>query len=173
MPKYLHLFLLQHFLRSYQTDKVAYSSRYKSIDRLLSSCEYPLATRLTSTGSSPSLLTTMKPVEFPSNSESLVTVSKAHEYVWVVELHNGADNRLTGPMCDALSQALDLVETQWRDRWRPTFYDKNDTEKVNASGALILVANRKQEKFFSNGFDFPKLLKEPHFIPSKLNISSF
>ncbi|PVF93444.1 ClpP/crotonase [Serendipita vermifera] len=109
----------------------------------------------------------MQPVEFPSTLESLVTVSKAHEYVWVIELHNGADNRLTGPMCDALSQALDLVEMQWRDRWRPTFYDKNDTEKVNASGALILVANRKQQKFFSNGFEFPTLLKEPHFIPNR------
>ncbi|PVF93445.1 ClpP/crotonase [Serendipita vermifera] len=108
----------------------------------------------------------MQAIEIPSNSESLVTVTKPHEYVWCIELHNGVDNRLTHALCGALSQALDLVEGQWRDKWRPTFYDKNDTEKVNASGALILTANRKQQKFFSNGFDFPTLQREPNFVPN-------
>ncbi|KAG8766295.1 hypothetical protein FRC15_006484 [Serendipita sp. 397] len=113
------------------------------------------------------------PVQFPSgpNETPLVTVSKAHEHVWVIELHNGADNRLTEDMCvKALRPALILVETQWRDdHWRKAFYDKNDAEKKGASGALILVADRKQQKFFSNGFDFPKLLKKPHFIPNSFD----
>jgi Delta3-Delta2-enoyl-CoA isomerase len=112
-------------------------------------------------------LSTMQTVELPSNTESLVTVSKPHEYVWCIELHNGVDNRLTHALCDALSQALNLVEAQWRDKWRPTFHDKNDTKKVKASGALILIANRKQQKFFSNGFDIPTLMREPNFVPSR------
>lgn len=105
--------------------------------------------------------------EFPSGSESLITVTKEHEHVWVLEMHNGADNRLTESMCMALAAALDHVEGQWRDAWRKVFFDKNDTEKVNGHGALIIVADRKQQKFFSNGFDYPTLLKRPHFIPSK------
>jgi hypothetical protein len=108
----------------------------------------------------------MESVELPSISESLITVTKEHEHVWVIELHNGADNRLSEPMCEALAAALDLVEGQWRDRWRKAYHDKNDAEKINGHGALIIVANRKQEKFFSNGFEYPTLLKRPHFIPS-------
>ena len=109
----------------------------------------------------------MQPILLPSASNALLTISKAHEHVWVIELHNGVDNRLTEDVCvKALGPALAIVETQWRDAWRGPFYDKNDAEKVGASGALILVANRKQSKFFSNGFDYPTLLKKPHFIPS-------
>jgi Delta3-Delta2-enoyl-CoA isomerase len=108
----------------------------------------------------------MQPVELPSSSESLITVTKEHEHVWVIEMHNGADNRLTEPMCEALAAALDLVEVQWRDRWRKAYHDKNDAEKIDGHGALIIVANRKQQKFFSNGFEYPTLLKRPHFIPS-------
>lgn len=115
---------------------------------------------------SSSSTTTMQPIELPSSSESLVTVTKEHDHVWVLELHNGADNRLTEPMCLALVSALDIVESQWRDAWRPAYYDRKDTEKLNGHGALIIVADRKQQKFFSNGFDFPTLMKRPHFIPS-------
>ncbi|KAG8816852.1 hypothetical protein FRC17_000165 [Serendipita sp. 399] len=110
------------------------------------------------------------PIQLPSgpNETPLVTVSKTHEHVWVIELHNGVDNRITEDMCvRALGPALILVESQWRDNhWRKAYEDKTDGEKKIASGALIIIANRKQQKFFSNGFDFPKLLKKPHFIPN-------
>jgi Delta3-Delta2-enoyl-CoA isomerase len=108
----------------------------------------------------------MQPVQLPAGSEPLVTVSKAHEHVWVIEMHNGPDNRLTQDMCMAIIPALDVVEKSWRDAWRAASNDKGDKEKTSASGALIIVANRKQHKFFSNGFDYPTLLKRPHFIPS-------
>jgi len=108
----------------------------------------------------------MQPIQLPAGSEPLVTVSKAHEYVWVIEMHNGADNRLTKDMCMAMVPALDIVEKAWRDVWRATSADKSDKEKARASGALIITANRKQQKFFSNGFDYPTLLKHPHFIAS-------
>lgn len=73
-------------------------------------------------------------------------------------------------MCQkALGPALAIVEAQWRDAWRGPFYDKDDGEKVGGSGALILVANRKQNKFFSNGFDFPTISTKPHFIPNSFD----
>lgn len=109
----------------------------------------------------------MQPIQIPTGSEALVTVSKAHEHVWAIEMHNGSDNRLSEPMCNALGAALDIVEKAWRDVWRVAYNDKNDQEKAKGSGALIIVANRKQQKFFSNGFDYPTLLKRPHFIPSE------
>ncbi|KAG8804911.1 hypothetical protein FRC17_005832 [Serendipita sp. 399] len=107
----------------------------------------------------------MHSVQLPSPQNPLLTVSKAHEHVWVIELHSGEDNRLTEEMCvTALGPALVMVEAQWRDSWRISFNDKNDTEKRGGYGALIIVSNRTQNKFFSNGFDFQTLLTKPQFL---------
>ncbi|KAG8803802.1 hypothetical protein FRC18_007217 [Serendipita sp. 400] len=107
----------------------------------------------------------MQLVQLPSRLNPLLTVSKAHEHVWVIELHNGEDNRLTEEMCvSALGPALVMVEAQWRDSWRIPFNDKNDKEKTGGHGALIIVSNRQQNKFFSNGFDIATLMTKPQFI---------
>ncbi|KAG9050586.1 hypothetical protein FS842_011349 [Serendipita sp. 407] len=111
----------------------------------------------------------MQLVQLPSRLNPLLTVSKAHEHVWVIELHNGEDNRLTEEMCvSALGPALVMVEAQWRDSWRIPFNDKNDKEKTGGHGALIIVSNRQQNKFFSNGFDIATLMTKPQFIHSEL-----
>ena len=64
-------------------------------------------------------------------------------------MHNGADNRLTDVfLTQALKPALDTVERHWRENWRAGIAKKD--EKLT-HGAVILVGNRKQDKFFSNG----------------------
>lgn len=73
----------------------------------------------------------------------------AKQSLWVIELHNGEDNRLTAVMIDqALKPALDAVEKHWRDQWRPAQKVKG---KEGAKGALIIVGKQNQDKFFSNG----------------------
>ena len=64
----------------------------------------------------------------------------------MIELRNGVDNHLTGQVINhAIKPALDVVEKQWREQWRPA-------QKVKgAKGALIIVGKRSQDKFFSNG----------------------
>lgn len=70
--------------------------------------------------------------------------------LWVLEMHNGADSRLTDAfILQAFKPALDIVERHWRENWR-TGQAKKD-EKL-CRGALIIVGNRKQDKFFSNGW---------------------
>ena len=44
--------------------------------------------------------------------------------------------------------ALDAVERHWRDNWREAMQTKN---KDGGRGAVVIVGNRKQHKFFSNG----------------------
>lgn len=67
----------------------------------------------------------------------------------MIELHNGVDNRLTGEVINhAIKPALDVVEKQWREQWRPAQKVKG---KDGAKGALIIVGKRSQDKFFSNG----------------------
>lgn len=44
--------------------------------------------------------------------------------------------------------ALDAVERDWRNNWRVSQQSK---DKEGGKGALIVVGNRKQNKFFSNG----------------------
>lgn len=69
--------------------------------------------------------------------------------LWVLEMHNGADSRLTDVfILKAFKPALDIVERHWRENWREGQAKKD--EKL-CRGALIIVGNRKQDKFFSNG----------------------
>jgi hypothetical protein len=78
---------------------------------------------------------------------SLHLVAKAS--LWVIELHNGEDSRLSFTLLtQALKPALDAVEKDWRTNLIPTLKSK---DKSAAKGALIIVGKKSQEKFFSNG----------------------
>ena len=101
-------------------------------------------------------------------------------------MHNGEDNRLTHALINsALKPALDVVEAEWRESWRAA--QSAGRKKADAlagkdgRGALILIGNRSQDKFFSNGkspllgstqtiysalgLDFPNAMKDPAFFP--------
>ena len=83
-------------------------------------------------------------------------------------MHNGDDNRLTDVfITQAMKPALDTVEKHWRANWKAGQAKKDESL---TKGALILVGNRKQDKFFSNGtcsislrkYDLPT---QPSFTP--------
>ncbi|TBU32558.1 ClpP/crotonase [Dichomitus squalens] len=100
------------------------------------------------------------PVSFPS-SNPLVTVTHPSATIWVIEMHNGADNRLTDVfLTQAFRPALDAVERHWRENWRAGVGKKD--EKLT-HGAVVLVGNTKQDKFFSNGLDWAGANKDPAF----------
>lgn len=62
----------------------------------------------------------------------------------MIELRNGVDNMLSLAFVnDAIRPALDVVEEEWRGSLKAA----ND----EAKGALIIIGNRDQNKFFSNG----------------------
>ncbi|KAF7327455.1 Acid protease [Mycena kentingensis (nom. inval.)] len=79
----------------------------------------------------------------------LATLTQPKPTLWVIELHNGQDNRLTPALVNALNSLLDTVELKWRAQWRAVPADSKD--RSAASGALILVGRKDQDKFFSNG----------------------
>ena len=69
--------------------------------------------------------------------------------MWIIELHNGDENRLTEQMIEtAIKPALNIVERDWRATWRAATKAK---DKEGGKGALIIVGKRDQDKFFSNG----------------------
>ena len=77
---------------------------------------------------------------------AFLTCFLAKPSLWVIELHNGQDNRLTSTLINhGLKPALDVVERDWRDRRRTV------KDKTGGKGALIIVGRRDQDKFFSNG----------------------
>jgi len=86
------------------------------------------------------------------------TLHRPSATVWLLELKNGSDNRLTGEMCQqVISPALDVVEKEWRDQWR-----NGDADVKGArAGALIITGRLDQEKFFSNGFDYEEVISTP------------
>lgn len=78
-----------------------------------------------------------------------LTVPLAKPSLWIIELHNGFDNRLTADLIHkGIMPALDIVEREWRERQRAALKSKVLEE---GKGALIIVGKRDQDKFFSNG----------------------
>ncbi|KAG6844957.1 putative secondary metabolism biosynthetic enzyme [Tephrocybe sp. NHM501043] len=87
--------------------------------------------------------------------------------LWIIELHNGVDNRLTDVLIDrGLKPALDAVERDWREQWRTAQASK---DKSGGKGALIIVGKKDQDKFFSNGLDFVNVVPNANFFPVTFN----
>ncbi|KAJ6631020.1 ClpP/crotonase-like domain-containing protein [Mycena sp. CBHHK59/15] len=106
------------------------------------------------------------PLSLPTHA-SLVTLTHPTETVWVIELHNGQDSRLTPDLVDTgLKPALDAVERAWRAQWRAAEKAKH---LAGGAGALIIVGRRDQDKFFSNGLDLTLVHPNPNFFPSTFN----
>ncbi|KAG8991155.1 hypothetical protein FRB90_001457 [Tulasnella sp. 427] len=99
-------------------------------------------------------------MDLPINSSNpLGALHRPTPNIWVLELKNGSDNRLTGVVCTkVIIPALDIVEKEWRIGRNKAL--KAD-DKAGAGGALIIVGRLDQDKFFSNGFDFSEVMKTP------------
>ncbi|EDR08437.1 uncharacterized protein LACBIDRAFT_297096 [Laccaria bicolor S238N-H82] len=103
---------------------------------------------------------------FPAE-KPLITLTHTKPSLWIIELHNGQDNRLTLELVDnGLKPALDTVEREWRDQWRAAQKAKN---LEAGRGALIIVGRKDQDKFFSNGLDFHNVVTNPNFFPTTFN----
>lgn len=106
------------------------------------------------------------PLSLPVNSP-LITVTHPKPALWIIELHNGQDSRLTVDLVDhGLKPALDAVERDWREQWRAAQKAK---DKNGGKGALIIVGRRDQDKFFSNGLDYANVVSDPNFFPNTFN----
>jgi len=106
------------------------------------------------------------PLRLPANAP-LITLTHPKPSLWIIELHNGHDNRLTVDLVDhGLKPALDAVERDWREQWRTAQKAK---DKNGGKGALIIVGRRDQDKFFSNGLDFASIVSDPNFFPCTFN----
>ncbi|PPQ63845.1 hypothetical protein CVT24_009058 [Panaeolus cyanescens] len=111
----------------------------------------------------------LAPLSLPAE-DPLVTLTQPKHTLWVLELHNGADNRLTPTLIKGVMTALNEVEKQWRSQVKAAVkaqaQERNEKKfKQEAGGALIIVGKKSQDKFFSNGLDFAKSSKDPNFFP--------
>lgn len=99
-------------------------------------------------------------MDLPINSSNpLGALHRPTPNIWVLEIKNGADNRLTGVVCTkVIAPALDIVEKEWRTARNKAL---KEDDKAGAGGALIIVGRLDQDRFFSNGFDFPEVIKTP------------
>ncbi|KAG9315254.1 ClpP crotonase [Chiua virens] len=107
-----------------------------------------------------------------SASHPLLTITYPQHGLWIIELHNGEDSRITAQLIDdALKPALDIVEKHWLDnRLAPLADSQNPTSKSDAGeGALIIVGKRDQDKFFSNGFEYDSIKNDPGFFTDTAN----
>ncbi|KAI0058775.1 ClpP/crotonase [Artomyces pyxidatus] len=107
------------------------------------------------------------PLRYPTTSAApLLTLSHPTPTVWQIELHNGDDSRLTKELINnAFKPALDYVEREWRESWHAA--KRGSKRDASAgTGALVIVGKRGQDKFFSNGFDYPSVVGDPHWFPA-------
>ncbi|KAN0120970.1 ClpP/crotonase-like domain containing protein [Russula decolorans] len=117
------------------------------------------------------------PLRLPAGSQTpLLTLTRPSPIVWQIELHNGVDNRLVKSLInDAFKPALQIVEREWRKE-RAEGRAKQD--KNAGTAALVIVGRLDQEKFFSNGFDYPSIISDPGwfqatFDPLLLHLLTF
>ncbi|KDR78919.1 hypothetical protein GALMADRAFT_244576 [Galerina marginata CBS 339.88] len=97
----------------------------------------------------------------------LLTLTHSKPSLWIIELHNGVDNRLTHELINqGFMPALDIVEREWREQQRSALQNK---KLEDGKGALIIVGKRDQDKFFSNGLDYANSSKDPNFFPLTFN----
>lgn len=95
---------------------------------------------------------------------TFVTLTHPKPSLWVIEMHNGQDNRLTPELVNnGLKPALDAVEKHWREIWRVA------REQEEGRGAVIIVGRQDQDKFFSNGLDLDHVVQDPGFMPYTFN----
>ncbi|KAF8920189.1 ClpP/crotonase-like domain-containing protein [Mucidula mucida] len=98
------------------------------------------------------------PLSLPAGGP-LINLTHPEEWLWIIELTNGVDNRITKAMVEeALQPALDVVEKDWREQWRTAQKNK---DKEGARGALVF--------FFSNGLDYDSVIKDLNFFPVTYN----
>lgn len=84
--------------------------------------------------------------------------------MWIIELHNGEDSRLTAHLIDdAFRPALDIVERHWTNNRLAALPDGQHSNHAG-EGALIIVGKRDQDKFFSNGFLYESVKNNPGFF---------
>ncbi|KIK62525.1 hypothetical protein GYMLUDRAFT_41986 [Collybiopsis luxurians FD-317 M1] len=106
---------------------------------------------------------TSYPLSLPAGNP-LITLTHPKKTLWVIELHNGQDSRLTHELINGgLKPALNTVEKEWRESLRLRIKDPKKN-KEEGKGALIIVGRRDQDKFFSNGLDFENSQKDPNFF---------
>ncbi|KAJ7650663.1 ClpP/crotonase-like domain-containing protein [Roridomyces roridus] len=106
------------------------------------------------------------PLSFPAE-KPLVTLTHPKDTLWVLELHNGQDNRLTPTLIEhAIKPALNAVEGHWREQWRAV---QSSKDKSAGNGALIIVGRKDQDKFFSNGLDLSLVPPNGNFFPEIYN----
>ncbi|KAF8512597.1 ClpP/crotonase-like domain-containing protein [Hysterangium stoloniferum] len=111
----------------------------------------------------------MYPLHFPSSTDSILTLSNPKPYIWVLEMHNGVDSRLTPHfLMDAFIPALDHVELAWRNQWKAA-NEGGRTDPSNGRGALVITGSLAQDKFFSNGLDLNLSLSLPGFFSNIFN----
>lgn len=97
----------------------------------------------------PLITLTHRTLLFRQYSHLILIVPSAKPSLWIIELHNGQDNRLTLELVDnGLKPALDTIEREWRKQWRAAQKARN---LEAGRGALIIVGRKDQDKFFSNG----------------------
>ncbi|KAF8580264.1 ClpP/crotonase [Ramaria rubella] len=102
------------------------------------------------------------PFSLPSTEIPLLIVSHPKPHLWLVELRNGLDNRLTAQFLQkAFLPALDHVELAWRNARK---IGKEQRDPYAGKGALVITGNLKQNKFFSNGLDFDAAISQQGFF---------
>lgn len=80
----------------------------------------------------------------------------------MIELHNGVHNVLALTFVnDAIRPALDVVEEEWRKSREIAKAKGKSAGPDEGKGALVIIGKRDQNKFFSNGIDFPHAIRDP------------
>ncbi|EJD49754.1 ClpP/crotonase [Auricularia subglabra TFB-10046 SS5] len=96
------------------------------------------------------------PMKLPKQ-DPVATITHPSPETWILELHNGPENRLSARVLrEAIIPALNIVEREWR---LSRAKGRKAKDEKAGHGSLVIVGDRSQDKFFSNGLQYEDVLK--------------
>jgi len=94
--------------------------------------------------------------------DSLTTLTKLHPEVHLITLSSPPDNRLTPEFLKSLSDNLDAVELEWRERGGGMSPPDPSKKDVKVPGGAVIITGI--DRFFSNGLDYVNANKNKRFF---------
>jgi len=101
--------------------------------------------------------------------DSLTTLTKLHPGVHLITLSSPPDNRLTPEFLKSLSDNLDAVELEWRERGGGMSPPDPSKKDVKVEGGAVIITGI--DRFFSNGLDYLKANQNKRFFQGMLFFS--
>jgi hypothetical protein len=104
----------------------------------------------------------LRPTKQAKMSSQPTTLTQIHPQIHQITLSSPPDNRLTPEFLKSLSDNLDAVELEWRERGGGMSPPDPSKKDMKVEGGAVIITGI--DRFFSNGLDYVKANQNKRFF---------